>query len=59
MTLQQVLDIEKALGRNLPVDMYSNMDYYDELKDEWTDILHLDTIQAIRILIASIRKEVE
>ena len=59
MTLQQVLDIEKALGRNLPVDMYSSMDYYDELKDEWTDILHLDTIPAIRILRASIRKEVE
>ena len=59
MTLQQVLDIEKALGRNLPVDMYSNMDYYDELKDEWTDVLHLDTIQAIRILRANIRKEVE
>ena len=59
MTLQQVLDIEKVLGRNLPVDMYSSMDYYDELKDEWTDILHLDTIQAIRILRASIRKEVE
>ena len=55
MTLRQVLDIEKALGRNLPVDMYSSMDYYDELKDEWTDILHLDTIQAIRILRASIR----
>ena len=59
MTLRQVLDIEKALGRKLPVDMYSNMDYYDELKDEWTDILHLDTIQAIRILRASIRKGVE
>ena len=28
MNIKQILDIEKTLGRKLPVDMYSNMSYF-------------------------------
>ena len=50
MILKQILDIEKTLGRRLPIDMRSNMEYYNHSKKEWIDVLKLDTVQAIRIL---------
>ena len=57
MILKQVLDIEKTLGRRLPIDMSSNMEYYNHGTKEWTDVLKLDTVQAIRILRKHIREE--
>ena len=59
MTLKQILDIEKALGRKLPVDMYSSMSYFDTKKDKYIDVLQLDILEAIRILRKKIREEVE
>jgi hypothetical protein len=57
MILKQILDIEKTLGRRLPIDMRSNMEYYNHSKKEWIDVLKLDTVQAIRILRKHIREE--
>ena len=56
MTLKQILDIEKALGRKLPVDMYSSMSYFDTKKDKYIDVLQLDIVEAIRILRKKIRE---
>jgi len=56
MKLKQVLEIQKILDkRKLPIDMYSNMEYYSESRDEWIDIMELDIIHAIRILRKFIR----
>ena len=55
MKLKQVLKIQEVLGRKLPVDMYSNMRYYSESREEWIDIMELDVIHAIRILRKFIR----
>jgi len=55
MKLKQVIEIQKVLGRKLPVDMYSNMSYYSESREEWIDIMELDVIHAIRILRKFIR----
>jgi len=55
MKVKQVLEIQKVLGRKLPVDMYSSMRYYSESHEEWIDIMELDIIHAIRILRKFIR----
>ena len=55
MKLKQAVKIEEVLGRKLPVDMYSNMRYYSESREEWIDIMELDVIYAIRILRKFIR----
>jgi len=55
MKLKQAVKIEEVLGRKLPVDMYSNMRYYSESREEWIDIMELDVIHAIRILRKFIR----
>tara|TARA_R100000655_G_scaffold6355_1_gene18343 strand:+ start:381 stop:575 length:195 start_codon:yes stop_codon:yes gene_type:complete len=55
MKLKQAVKIEEVLGRKLPVDMYSNMSYYSESREEWIDIMELDVIHAIRILRKFIR----
>tara|TARA_R100001015_G_C4419911_1_gene20925 strand:- start:128 stop:325 length:198 start_codon:yes stop_codon:yes gene_type:complete len=56
MKLKQVLEIQKVLDkRKLPIDMYSNMEYYSESRDEWIDIMELDIVHAIRILRKFIR----
>jgi hypothetical protein len=56
MKLKQVLEIQKILDkRKLPIDMYSNMEYYSKSRDEWIDIMELDIVHAIRILRKFIR----
>ena len=56
MKLKQVLEIQKILDkRKLPIDMYSNMEYYSESREEWIDIMELDIVHAIRILRKFIR----
>jgi len=56
MKLKQVLEIQKVLDkRKLPIDMYSNMEYYSESREEWIDIMELDIVHAIRILRKFIR----
>ena len=55
MKLKQAVKIEEVLGKKLPVDMYSNMRYYSESREEWIDIMELDVIHAIRILRKFIR----
>ena len=50
MKLKQVLKIQEVLGNKIPVDMYSNMMYYSDSRDEWIDIMDLDVVHAIRIL---------
>tara|TARA_R110002020_G_scaffold272595_1_gene487674 strand:- start:189 stop:383 length:195 start_codon:yes stop_codon:yes gene_type:complete len=55
MKLKQALKIQKILGNKIPVDMYSNMSYYSESREEWIDIMELDVIHAIRILRKFIR----
>ncbi len=58
MILKQILDIERTLGRKLPVDMYSSMSYFDTKRNKYVDVLQLDIIDAIRILRKKIREEV-
>ena len=55
MKLRQVIEIQKVLGNKIPVDMYSNMEYYSESREEWLDIMELDVIHAIRIIRKFIR----
>jgi hypothetical protein len=50
MKLKQILKIQEVLGNKIPVDMYSNMRYYSDSRDEWIDIMDLDIVHAIRIL---------
>tara|TARA_R100000458_G_scaffold50013_1_gene49960 strand:+ start:4207 stop:4482 length:276 start_codon:yes stop_codon:yes gene_type:complete len=50
MKLKQVLEIEKILGKTIPVDMEDKWVYYSESKDELIDIMELDVIHAIRII---------
>ena len=50
MKLKQAIKIEEVLGRKLPVDMYSNMSYYSDSREEWVDIMDIDVVHAIRIL---------
>jgi hypothetical protein len=50
MKLKTVLEIMKALGKTIPVDMSEEYQYYSDSKEEWVDILELDVIHAIRII---------
>ena len=55
MKLRQVLEIQKVLGNKIPVDMFTDMRYYSESREEWLDIMELDVIHAIRIIRKFIR----
>ena len=50
MKLKQVIEIQKVLGKTIPVDMAEKWVYYSESREEWVDIMELDIIHAIRIL---------
>ena len=50
MKLKQVLEIQRVLGKTIPVDMEDEWVYYSESKDELIDILELDVIHVIRII---------
>ena len=50
MKLKQVLEIQKVLGKTIPIDMNHKWVYYSDSREEWVDIMELDIIHAIRIL---------
>ena len=50
MKLKQVIEIQKVLGKTIPVDMAEKWVYYRESRDEWVDVMELDVIHAIRII---------
>ena len=50
MILKQVLEIQKVLGKTIPIDMNHKWVYYSDSRDEWVDIMDLDIVHAIRIL---------
>lgn len=50
MKLKQVIEIQKVLGKTIPVDMAEKWVYYSESRGEWIDLMELDVIHAIRIL---------
>ena len=50
MKLKQVIEIQKVLGKTIPVDMAEKWVYHSDSRDEWVDIMELDVIHAIRIL---------
>ena len=50
MKLKQILEIQKILGKTIPIDMAEKWVYYSDSRDEWVDIMELDVIHAIRIL---------
>lgn len=50
MKLKQVIEIQKVLGKTIPVDMAEDWVYYSKSREEFIDILELDIVHAIRIL---------
>ena len=50
MKLKQVLEIQKVLGKTIPIDMNEKWVYHSESRGEWVDLMQLDVIHAIRIL---------
>ena len=50
MKLRQALEIQKILGKTIPVDMYDIYEYYSESKEEWVDIAEMDIVHAVRVL---------
>ena len=50
MKLKQVLEIQKVLGKTIPIDMNHKWVYYSDSREEWVDIMELDIVHAIRIL---------
>ena len=50
MKLKQVLEIQKVLGNQIPIDMEEKWVYHSERRGEWVDLMQLDVIHAIRIL---------
>ena len=50
MKLKQVLEIQKILGKTIPIDMAEKWVYHSESRGEWIDLMELDVIHAIRIL---------
>ena len=50
MKLKQVLEIQKVLGKTIPIDMNEKWVYHSESRGEWIDLMELDVIHAIRIL---------
>ena len=59
MTLKQALEIQKILGKTIPVDMYDRYEYYSESKEEWVHIAEMDLIHAIRVLRKYVGKNVD
>ena len=50
MKLKQVLEIEKVLGKTIPVDMAEKWVYYSNNREIDMDIMEIDIIHAIRII---------
>jgi hypothetical protein len=50
MTLKQALEIQRILGKRIPVDMELDYQYYSESREEWIDIADMDIVHAIRVL---------
>ena len=50
MKLKQVLEIQRVLGNQIPIDMEEKWVYHSESRGEWVDLMQLDVIHAIRIL---------
>ena len=50
MKLKQILEIQKVLGKTIPIDMNHRYMYYSDSQEKWVDIMELDIIHAIRIL---------
>ena len=50
MTLKEALEIQRILGKTIPVDMEQNYEYYSESREEWIDIADMDIVHAIRVL---------
>ena len=50
MKLKQVLEIQKVLGKTIPIDMNHKWVYYSDSREEYVDIMELDIVHAIRIL---------
>ena len=50
MKLKQVIEIQKVLGKTIPVDMAEDWVYYSKSREEFIDILELDIVHAVRIL---------
>mgnify|MGYP003131981680 FL=1 len=50
MKLKQVLEIQKVLGKTIPVDMAEKWVYFSESRDEYVDIMELDIVHVVRIL---------
>ena len=50
MKLKQVLEIQKVLGNQIPIDMEEKWVYHSESRGEWVDLMQLDVIHAFRIL---------
>ena len=50
MKLKQILEIQKVLGKTIPIDMNHKWVYYSDSREEYVDIMELDIIHAIRIL---------
>ena len=59
MKLRPALEIQKILGKTIPVDMYDRYEYYSESKEEWVDIAEMDLIHAIRVLRKYVGKNVD
>ena len=50
MKLKQILEIQKVLGKTIPIDMNHKWMYYSDSREEYVDIMELDIVHAIRIL---------
>ena len=50
MKIKQVLEIQKVLGKTIPVDMAEKWVYHSESRDEYVDIMELDIVHVVRIL---------
>ena len=50
MKLKQVIEIQKVLGKTIPVDMAEKWVYHSESRDEYIDIMELDIVHVVRIL---------
>tara|TARA_R100001594_G_scaffold114715_2_gene149525 strand:+ start:4773 stop:4997 length:225 start_codon:yes stop_codon:yes gene_type:complete len=50
MKIKQILEIQKVLGKTIPVDMAEKWVYFSESRDEYVDIMELDIVHVVRIL---------
>jgi hypothetical protein len=47
MKLKQVLEIQKVLGKTIPIDMNHKWVYYSDSREEWVDIMDLDIVHDV------------